>query len=80
MWQARPSWTALEMKTALGASSIKRPQWSDLRAGLVSVEGALAMDVAEHPPTPVTSPYQTWSEWQKSSVKYRMDRLGASDF
>ena len=79
VWQAHPSWTALEMKTALIASALKRPQWSDLRAGLVSVGGALAMDVAEHPPAPVTSPYQTWSEWRKRSVKYRMDRLGAGD-
>ena len=79
VWQAHPNWSALEMKTALIASSIKRPQWSDLRAGLVSVEGALAMEAAEHPPEPVTSPYRTWSAWRKSSVEYRMDRLGAGD-
>ena len=79
VWQAHPNWSALGMKTALIASSIKRPQWSDLRAGLVSVEGALAMDAAEHPPAPVTSPYRTWSAWRKSSVEYRMDRLGAGD-
>ena len=70
---------ALEMKTALVASSIKRPQWSDLRAGLVSVEGASAMEATEHPPEPVTSPYQTWSEWRKRSVEYRMDQLSAGD-
>ena len=79
LWQARPSWTALEMKTALVASSMKRPQWSDLRAGLVSVEGALAMEAAEHPPEPVTSPYRTWSGWRKSSVEYRMDQLSDGD-
>ena len=79
VWQAHPSWTALDMKTALIASSIKRPQWSDLRAGLVSVEGALAMEATEHPPEPVTSPYQTWSEWRKRSVEYRMDQLSAGD-
>ncbi len=79
VWQAHPSWTALKMKTALIASALKRPQWSDLRAGLVSVEGALAMEAAEHPPEPVTSPYQTWSAWRKSSVEYRMDRLSAGD-
>ncbi len=79
VWQARPSWTALEMKTALIASSIKRPQWLNLRAGLVSVEGALAMEATDHPPEPVTSPYQTWSEWRKRSVEYRMDQLSAGD-
>ena len=79
VWQARPSWTALEMKTALVASSMKRPQWSDLRAGLVSVEGALAMEGTEHSTAPVTSPYRIWSEWQKSSVEYRMDRLSDGD-
>ena len=67
------------MKTALVASSMKRPQWSDLRAGLVSVEGALAMEATEHPPEPITSPYQTWSAWRKSSVKYRMDQLSVGD-
>ncbi|MDE2813452.1 MAG: S8 family serine peptidase, partial [Gemmatimonadota bacterium] len=79
VWQAHPSWTVLKMKTALIASSIKRPQWSNLRAGLVSVEGALAMEATEHPPEPVTSPYQTWSEWRKRSVEYRMDQLSAGD-
>jgi len=79
VWQAHPNWTALEMKTALVASSMKRPQWSDLRAGLVSVEGASAMAVPERPPAPETSPYQTWSEWQKRSVEYRIDQLGVGD-
>ena len=79
VWQAHPSWTALDMKTALIASSIKRPQWSNLRAGLVSVEGALAMEATEHRTAPVTSPYQIWSEWRKSSVEYRMDQLSVSD-
>ena len=67
------------MKTALVASSIKRPQWSDLRAGLVSVEGALVMAVPEHPPAPETSPYQTWSGWRKRSVEYRIGQLGVGD-
>ena len=79
VWQAHPNWTALKMKTALIASSIKRPQWSNLRAGLISVEGALAMEATEHPPEPVTSPYQTWSEWRKRSVEYRMDQLSVGD-
>ena len=79
VWQAHPSWTALKMKTALIASALKRPQWSDLRAGLVSVEGALAMEAAEHPSESVTSPYQIWSAWRKSSVEYRMDQLSAGD-
>ena len=79
VWQACPNWTALDMKTALVASALKRPQWSDLRAGLVSVEDALAMEAVEHLPEPVTSPYQIWSAWRKSSVEYRMDRLSTGD-
>ena len=79
VWQAHPGRTAVEMKTTLIASALKRPQWSDLRAGLVSVEGALAMEAAEHPSESVTSPYQIWSAWRKSSVEYRMDQLGADD-
>ena len=36
VWQAHPGWTASEMKSALISSSLKKLQWSDLRAGLVS--------------------------------------------
>ena len=46
-WQAHPGWSAQEMKTALIVSALKRPRWSDLRSGLVSVEGASAMNAAE---------------------------------
>ena len=37
------------------------------------------MEATEHPPEPVTSPYQTWSEWRKRSVEYRMDQLSVGD-
>lgn len=77
VWQAHPDWTAQEMKTALIASSLKRPRWSDLRAGLVSVEIAAAMAAPEGPPA--ASPYQTWSAWRKHPVKYRIDRLRSAD-
>ena len=77
VWQAHPDWTAQEMKTALIASSLKRPRWSDLRAGLVSVEGAAAMAAPENPPA--ACPYQTWSAWRKHPVEYRIDRLDSAD-
>ena len=79
VWQAHPGWTSLEMKTALIASSLKRPKWSELRAGLVSVERASAMAAANDPTTPATSPFEIWSAWRDSPVDYRVDRLGAGD-
>ena len=79
VWQAHPDWTAQEMKTSLIAASQKRPRWSDLRAGLVSVEGASAMAGPEAPPAAAASPYQTWSGWRRRPVAYRTDRLGSAD-
>lgn len=75
LWQAHPGWTAREMKSALISSSLKRPEWSDLRAGLVSVSGAVDSDVAETSRESVMSPYQNWSFWRNSSLKYRLDGL-----
>ena len=79
LWQAHPSWTACEMKSALVSSSLKRPEWSDLRAGLVSVSGAMANGAPEAACGPVTSPYQNWSFWRKSSLDHRLDRLHNPD-
>ena len=79
LWQAYPSWTAREMKSALISSSLKRPEWSDLRAGLVSVSGALDSEVAETSREPVTSPYQNWSFWRNSSLKHRLNRLKSNN-
>ena len=79
LWQAHPSWTAREMKSALISSSLKRPEWSDLRAGLVSVSGALDSEVAETSREPVTSPYQNWSFWRNSSLKHRLNRLKSNN-
>ncbi|MCE2435342.1 MAG: S8 family serine peptidase [Candidatus Latescibacteria bacterium] len=78
LWQAHPSWTAREMKSALISSSLKRSEWSDLRAGLVSVSGAVDNDVAEPPHESVMSPYQNWSFWRKSSLEHRLDRLNSN--
>ncbi len=74
LWQAHPGWTAREMKSALISSSLKRPEWSDLSAGLVSVSGAMANGASETA-RDVTNLYQNWSFWRKSSLKYRLDGL-----
>ncbi len=78
LWQAHPSWTAREMKSALISSSLKRPEWSDLRAGLVSVSCAMANGVpdAVHD---VTDPYRNWSSWRKSSLDHRLDGLKSNN-
>ena len=79
LWQAHPSWTAREMKSALISSSLKRPEWSDLRAGLVSVSGAMANGAPDVVQGQVTSPYQNWSFWRKSSLERRLDRLKSNN-
>lgn len=75
LWQAHPGWTAREMKSALISSSLKRPEWLDLRAGLVSVSGAMANGAPETAHGHVTSPYQNRSFWRKSSLEHRLDGL-----
>ncbi|MYD59976.1 MAG: S8 family serine peptidase [Gemmatimonadetes bacterium] len=75
LWQAHPGWTAREMKSALISSSLKRPEWSDLSAGLVSVSGAMANGAPETAHGHVTSLYQNWSFWRKSSLEHRLDGL-----
>ena len=79
LWQAHPGWTAREMKSALISSSLKRPEWSDLRAGLVSVSDALDSDVAETSGESVVSPYPNWSFWRKNSLEHRLDRFKSNN-
>ena len=78
LWQAHPGWTAREMKSVLISSSMKRPGWSDLRAGLVSVSGAMANGVPDAA-RDVTNPYQNWSLWRKSSLDHRLDGLKSNN-
>jgi len=78
LWQAHPSWSALEMRSALIASSMKNHQWSALRSGLVSVRDALDRK-PEATPEPSTSPYEEWSLWKKEPLEYRLDGLGESN-
>ena len=79
LWQAHPGWTAREMKSALISSSLKRSEWSDLHAGLVSVSGAMANGAPETAHWHVTSPYQNWSLWRKSSLEHRLDGLKSNN-
>ena len=78
LWQAHPGWTAREMKSALISSSMNRPGWSDLRAGLVSVSGAMANGVPDAA-RDVANPYQNWSLWRKSSLDHRLDGLKSNN-
>ncbi|MDE2887222.1 MAG: S8 family serine peptidase [Gemmatimonadota bacterium] len=75
VWQARPDWTAHEMKSALTASALKNRAWTDLRAGLVSVSDAVggATPIAER--GSVKSPFVVWSSWQRKSVENRLEIL-----
>ena len=79
LWQAHPGWTAEEMKSALIQSSLKKPEWSDLRAGLVSVSGAVAVVEPETAGVDATSPYQYWSTWKRKSVEQRLGCLSRAN-
>ena len=79
VWQAHPGWTASEMKSALISSSLKKLQWSDLRAGLVSVSDAVAGGPREVGRGHVKSTYQNWSLWRQKSVEHRLERLESDD-
>jgi serine protease AprX len=79
LWQAHSGWTASEMKTALIASSLKKPQWSELRAGLVSVQDALAVEPREDAGRQATSPYMVWSLCRKRSLEDRIDQMSNGD-
>jgi hypothetical protein len=79
LWQAHPDWTAQQMKAALVATSLKRPQWSDLRAGLVSIRSALVENPSETAQELVTHPYQHWSSWRKKSLHYKLDQLNGNN-
>ncbi len=79
LWQAHPNWTASEMKAALIASSKKEPQWSELRAGLVSVRDALAIKETESTPEPSIAPFQNWSSWRNRPLQHRLAKLNSTD-
>lgn len=79
LWQARPEWTGLEIKSVLIESSIRQPRWTELRAGLVSVRAALGLKPSETRPEQVIWPRQPWSVLRSLPVTSRLGMLGASD-
>ncbi len=72
VWQAHPNWSAREMKSALAASALKNREWTDLRAGLVSVSDAVAGGTPMAGPGPAESPFRTWSSLRRESVEDRL--------
>ena len=79
LWQARPEWTGLEMKSALIESSMQQPGWADLRAGLVSVRTALDSKPSAARRDHVIWPRQPWSVLRSLSVASRLGMLEDSD-
>ena len=79
VWQAHPDWTAREMKSALIASALYNREWTDLRAGLVSVANAASGGVPLAGSGPVESPFRKWSSLRRESVEKRLDRLKNSN-
>lgn len=79
LWQARPEWTSQEMKSALIESSIQQPEWTDLRAGLVSVRAALGSTPSATRRDHGIWPRQPWTVLRSLSVASRLGMLGDSD-
>ena len=79
LWQAHPNWTASKMKSALIASSRQEPQWSDLRAGLVSVRDALVIKETERTPESSITPYRNWLSWRSSPLEQRLVKLNSTN-
>ncbi|MCY3773272.1 MAG: S8 family serine peptidase [Gemmatimonadetes bacterium] len=79
LWQVRPEWTSQEMKSALVESSMQRPGWTDLRAGLVSVRAALGSEPSATRRDPVIWPRQIRTVLRSLSVASRLGMLGDSE-
>lgn len=75
VWQAHPDWTAGEMKSVLISTSLAKSAWSGLRAGLVSVTGAVAEYSPEADRGSVESPYQHWSSLRRISPENRVNQI-----
>ena len=75
VWQAHPDWSAGEMKSALISTSLRKSAWSGLRAGLVSVTGAVAEYTPEADHGSVMSPYRHWSTLRKISHEDRLNQI-----
>ena len=79
VWQAHPDWAAGEMKSALVSSALKNREWTDLRAGLVSVSDAVDGGAPMAEPTPAKRPIRIWSSLRRESVEGRLVRLKTSN-
>ena len=79
LWQARPEWTGLEMKSALIDSSMQQPEWTELRAGLVSVRAALGSKPSATRRDHVIWPRQPWTVLRSLSLASRLGMLEDND-
>lgn len=72
LWQAHPTWTAVEVRTALVATARRRRAWSTLRAGLIDVAAAAGWRGAGPPPSGRPSPYERYAGWRAGPSSARM--------
>jgi hypothetical protein len=78
IWQAHPEWTAHQMQAAILQTASRRPQWADLRAGLVSVADAVAV-VQGTAMLTGAGPYARWQEWRQQGVEERLQIIAGAD-
>jgi hypothetical protein len=74
IWEARPSWTSFQVKSALLRSSrISQPILDELRSGLVDVSAAVNF-MSKKEELSLESPYLLWKSWKR---KEKTERLAA---
>jgi hypothetical protein len=66
------------MQTVLLQSATRRPQWSALRAGLVSVADAVAA-IPGDATSEAAAPFECWRAWRQESVEDRLHAMAGSD-
>lgn len=76
IWQAKPNWTADQVKTAITSSSIKNEMWDELNSGLVNV--AAAVEVVP-PSRNSIKPYSVWNNWKNKEQSMRLETMKDHD-
>ncbi|UVI29483.1 S8 family serine peptidase [Paenibacillus spongiae] len=79
IWEAHPSWTANQVKSAMLSSSFVTEQvWEELRSGLVDVSAAVNM-LPEQPQASPESPYSRWQSWRSKDIAERITSMTGPD-
>lgn len=75
LWQARPEWSAEQIKAALIHTSFPNTKWSRLKAGLISIRRAMETDVRGAALNQWPNDYRAWREWREKPLPVRLQSL-----